>query len=122
MLIYHLRQQRLPYIFNKEQGLILLALVLFVLSPFVLRSIDMSAAPLDAGIISAIILAVLAFLVFKAITWWLVQNIWPVLGQYSKEHFDSNFKSLLSWQKIIIYLSFYLLLLFGFIATLAAVL
>jgi len=123
MNTYHLKKWNFPLItWSKEQVWILLTLGLFLCSPRLLRLADATAAPLDAGILSAIIMAILAFLVFKALTWWLVQHIWPVLGNYSKEHFERNFKALLSWQKVVIYLLFYLLLLFGFVATLAAIL
>lgn len=123
MVSYCLERWSWPRIvLKREWGVILLVLLLFFVSPGLLRMVDFTAAPLDAGVLSAVIIAILAFLVFKALTWWLILNIWPVLGEYSKEHFERNFKSLLSWQKVVIYLVFYLLLLFGFVATLAAIL
>jgi hypothetical protein len=123
MNTYHLKRWSFPPItWNKEQAWILLTLGAFLWSPHVLRMADATAAPLDAGILSAIIMAILAFLIFKALTWWLIQHIWPVLGNYSKEQFEANFKALIPWQKVIIYLLFYLLLLFGLVATLATIL
>jgi hypothetical protein len=81
---------------------------------------DITSAPIDVGALSAILMAVLALLTFKAITWWIIKIIWPVLAEYSQDHFERNFKSLLSWQKVIIFLGFYLLLLYSFVAALAA--
>lgn len=107
---------------KKEYLSIIISLVLFAIAPVWLRLVDETAAPLDVGILSAILLAILAFLLFKALTWWLIENIWPVLGNFSKEQFYAHFNNLSSWQKIIIYLSFYLLLLYGFIFTLIAIL
>jgi hypothetical protein len=107
--------------FRKELAGILVILVIFLIFPYFIRSIDVTAAAIDPGIFSAIILAVSAILIFKAVTWWILTAIWPVFAEYSSEHFERNFKSLLSWQKVIIYLGFYLLLVFAFVATLAAV-
>lgn len=112
----------IPIRIHKELLSILFLLILFLCSSTVLRLVDETAAPLDAGILSAILVAILAFLLFKALTWWLIENIWPVLGNFSKEQFHSHFNHLSSCQKIIIYLSFYLLLLYGFICTLIAIL
>ncbi|MEJ7780375.1 MAG: hypothetical protein WKF68_12380 [Daejeonella sp.] len=105
---------------KKEHLVIFMALILFLYFPWLSRWIDITSAPIDPGALSAVIMAILSLLAFKAVTWWLINIIWPVLAEYSKEHFERNFKSLMSWQKVIIYLSFYLLLLYSFIATLAA--
>ncbi|WP_304064288.1 hypothetical protein [Pedobacter glucosidilyticus] len=115
------RALRIPPL-KKEHLSIIISLMLFVIAPVWLRLVDETAAPLDAGILSAILVAILAFLLFKALTWWLIENIWPVLGNFSKEQFHTHFNHLSSCQKIIIYLSFYLLLLYGFICTLIAIL
>jgi hypothetical protein len=105
---------------KKEHCGLLLLIVLFFLFPHISRQIDITSAPIDPGALSAVILAVLALLAFKACTWWLMRSVWPLFAEYSNEHFERNFKSLLSWQKVCIYLSFYLLLLYSFVATLAA--
>lgn len=105
---------------KKEHLAIFFSLILFLYFPWVSRRIDITSAPIDPGALSAVIMAILALLAFKAVTWWLINIIWPVLAEYSKEHFERNFKSLPSWQKVIIYLGFYLLLLYSFVGTLAA--
>lgn len=113
---------RIPQrIFKKEHLAIFSALFLFLFFPSLSRWIDITSAPIDPGALSAVIMAILSLLAFKAITWWLINIIWPVLADYSKEQFEQNFKSLSPWQKVVIYLGFYLLLLFSFIATLAAI-
>lgn len=113
----------LPWHFpiRKELAGILVIVLIFLLFPYMIRKVDVTAAAIDPGIFSAIILAVSAILIFQAVTWWILTAIWPVFMEYSNEHFERNFKSLLSWQKVIIYLAFYLLLLFAFVATLAAI-
>ncbi len=110
------------HILKKEYIGVALALLLFFAFPQLVRHYDQSAAPIDPGALSAILMAVLAMLIFKLVTWWLIRMIWPVFAIYSNYHFESNFKSLLSWQKIIIFLGFYCSLLFAFIFVLHAIL
>jgi hypothetical protein len=114
----------LPWHFplRKELAGILVILILFLVFPDLVRLIDITSAPVDPGAFSAVILAIAALLLFKAVTWWLLRAIWPVLADYSDQHFERNFKALLSWQKVVIYLLFYVLLLYGFILVLLAVL
>lgn len=108
------------YGIRKEHSAIAFAVFLFLYFPWLSRWFDITSAPVDPGALSVVIMAVLALLIFKAVTWWLINVIWPVLAEYSREHFEHNFKSLMSWQKVVIYLCFYLLLLYSFVVTLAA--
>ncbi len=112
----------LPWHFplRKEFAGILVIIMIFLLFPYFIRRIDVTAAAIDPGIFSAIILAVSAVLIFKAVTWWIIKAIWPVFAEYSNKHFERNFKSLITWQKVVIYLGFYLLLLYAFVIVLAA--
>lgn len=107
---------------RKEFASILIILFIFLCFPYLVRHIDVTAAAIDPGILSAVILAVSAVLIFKAATWWIIKTIWSVLAEYSEEHFARNFKSLFSWQKVLIYLGFYLLIFYSFIVVLAALL
>lgn len=112
----------LPWYFplRKEFAGILVIIMIFLLFPYFIRRVDVTAAAIDPGIFSAIILAVSAVLIFKAVTWWIIKAIWPVFAEYSNKHFERNFKSLITWQKVVIYLGFYLLLLYAFVIVLAA--
>lgn len=103
-----------------EASLIFFSLVAFLLFPWFVRRVDMTSAPLDPGIISVVLMAVLSFLVFKAVTWWVIRVVWPVFAEYSELHFERNFNALLPLQKVMIYLTFYMLLLMGFVFTLSA--
>ncbi len=105
---------------SKEVAGIFVIVFIFLGFPYIVRQIDNTAAAIDPGIFSAIILAVSAILIFKALTWWLIRTIWPVFAEYSAEHFERNFKSLFSWQKVLIYLGFYLFILYSFVMVLAA--
>lgn len=106
---------------RKEAGGIIVIILIFLLYPYFIRQIDATAAAIDPGIISAIILAVTAILIFKSATWWIIKAIWPVFAHYSEHSFESNFKSLTAGQKVVIYLGFYLVVLWGFIEVLGAV-
>ncbi|WP_121198700.1 hypothetical protein [Mucilaginibacter gracilis] len=107
---------------HREYLSILVALLLLLITPTVLRGFDPSAAPLDPGVLSAIVMAVVAVMVFKSVTWWLIKSIWPVFADYSKNHFERNFKTLTPLQKCAIYLSFYSFLMACFFVALVALL
>ncbi|WP_177217030.1 hypothetical protein [Pedobacter insulae] len=107
---------------KKEYLGILIALLLFIIFPQMVRMVDNSAAPIDPGALSAILMAVLAMFIFKLATWWLIRMIWPIFAIYSIYHFETNFKHFTPWQKSIIFLSFYCFLLLGFILILVAIL
>ncbi len=106
--------------FRKELAGILVIIIIFLLYPYFIREIDITAAAIDPGVYSAVILAVSALLIFKAATWWIIKAIWPVFAVYSDHHFEGNFKSLTPGQKVVVYLGFYLFLLYGFIEILGA--
>ena len=108
--------------FRKELAGILIILLIFLLFPRLVRQLDYTAAPIDPGAFSAVILAISAMLIFKAVTWWLLKAIWPVFADYSDQHFERNFKSLLSLHKVLIYLVFYLAMLYGFVLVLVGIL
>jgi len=106
--------------FRKELAGIVVVIVLFLLFPYLIRVVDGSAAAIDPGILSAIILTASAVLIFKAITWWIINTIWPAFAIYSDYHLESNFRSLPANQKVMIYMSFYMLIFYSFILVLSA--
>jgi hypothetical protein len=106
---------------RKELAAIVLIMLIFLIYPYFIREIDATAAAIDPGVYSAVILAVSVVLIFKAATWWIVKMIWPVFFSYSEFHFESNFRSLTASQKVLIYLGFYLIVLYSFIEVLKAV-
>lgn len=106
--------------FQHEGFLICLLLAGFLIFPRLSRSIDVTSAPLDPGILSIILVAPLAFLSLKAFTWWAIRIIWPVFADYSENLFEDNFRALTPLQKVLIYLAFYMALLLGMVITLAA--
>src|SRR3546814_3485773 len=85
---------------------LIISLLLFIKFPPIARTLDYTAAPIDVGILSALLLATFALLLFVMLTNMLIEQYWGVLDDYAKEHFARNFKSLLHWQKVVVYLSF----------------
>lgn len=109
-----------PFAPGKEFTGIIIIVLIFIFFPYGVRMIDSSASAIDPGIYSAIILAVSAILIFKAGTWWIIKVIWPVFAEYSAQHFERNFKGLVTSQKVLIYLGFYLSIFYAFVIVLAA--
>lgn len=105
---------------HHEGFLIFFSLAGFLIFPWLSRRLDATAAPVDPGVLSLVLTALLAFLIFKSVTWWVIRIIWPVFAEYSELHFERNFKSLVPLQKVLVYLGFYLALLMGFVWTLGA--
>ena len=105
---------------RKEFIGIIAVVTAFLVFPYIIRQLDITAAAIDPGIISAVILAAVAILIFKALTWWLIKVIWPVFANFSEQQFESNFRSMPSGQKVIIYLSFYMQILYAFVVVLSA--
>lgn len=105
-----------------EQMTISFALLLFLVFPWLCRNVDITSTPIDPGILSAPLLAVLSFLLFKGVTWWCMKMIWPVFAEYSMVYFEADFKILNAREKVLIYLGFYILIVMGFVVTLGAIL
>ncbi len=117
-LLHQISQLRPIPVKTEYKGLIISALS-FILFPYLIRLVDNSAAAIDPGVLSGIILSIAAVLFFQAITWWVIKAIWPAFAMYSRDHFERNFKSLQAGEKIVIYLGFYLALLYAFILVMA---
>lgn len=96
-------------------------ILLFLYCGPLLRLLDPTAAAVDIGALSLLLLGLLAGISFVAVSRWLLGLLWPVFRDFRNHHFEPIFKSLLPWQKIIIYLSCFFLLLYALILCLAAV-
>lgn len=107
-------------IIKKEYSIIMFSVCIFLVFPWISRYIDVTSASFDLGILSAILLSILALLSFKAVTWIVIKAIWPLFSFYSENQLERDFKILLPLEKVVIYLMFYLLLLLAFIITLVA--
>ena len=105
---------------KKEYAGIAVVVLLFLCFPAIIKITDPVAAPLDAGALSLVVLAISSVLIFKTVTGWLIRIIWPAFAKYSENHFEENFNSLSPLQKVCIYLGFYLAILLLFVLALAA--
>ncbi len=94
--------------------------LIFLAFPWLIRVIDITSAPLDPGILSAVFVAILAVLTFKAVTWIIIQSIWPDFAHYAQVDLIGDFLRLHELYRVLIFLSFYLVLLLSFVMTLAA--
>lgn len=101
---------------------IIASAISFIIFPYLIRLVDSSAAAIDPGVLSGIILSIAAVLFFQAVTWWIIKSIWPAFAMYSRDHFAGNFRSMQAGQKVGVYLGFYLALLYAFIVVLAQLL
>ncbi|WP_262249379.1 hypothetical protein [Parapedobacter soli] len=95
--------------------------LLFARVGSVLRLADPTAAVVDVGALSLVLLAVVALAAFLAVSRWLIGLLWPVMRGYQRNHFSHNFKSLSPWQKITFYLVIFFGLLYAFVCCLVAV-
>ncbi len=119
MELTHQINQLRPIPLKREHKGLIISFLTFIVFPYLVRLLDSSAAAIDPGVLSAIILSIAAVLFFQAITWRVIKAIWPVFAQYSRDDFVGNFNSVSSRHKVLIYLGFYLALLYAFILVLA---
>lgn len=115
--VYRSAQRVLRFVLRYKLGIMLILSVLtFIASGDVLRMVDVTAAPIDLGILAVLPLSAITVISFLMLTEWLIAWQWPVLDSYQRNFLEKTFKHLLSWQKALIYFSFYLALLYSFIS------
>lgn len=115
--IFRATQDALRFAQRYKLGIMLILSVLtFIASGDVLRMVDVTAAPIDLGILAVLPLSAITVISFLMLTEWLIAWQWPVLDAYQRNFLEKTFKHLLSWQKALIYFSFYLALLYSFIS------
>ncbi len=112
-LLYHALHD---FVLRHRLSLTLIAtLLLFVLSGDLIRKVDVSAAPIDPGILAVLPLSAITVISFMMLSHLVIAWQWPVLDQFHAEHLERTFKSLSLWQKSVTYFSFYLAVLFAFV-------
>ncbi len=95
-----------------------LALLVFILSPFVLRSIDSSAGAYDIGILQILLFGAMAMLALNSLVWLGIKLNFQPLFTYYTTLFAFDFLTLKPLQKICVLLSVYFGLLFALVALL----
>lgn len=94
---------------------------LFFFSGPLLRLVDPVAAVVDIGVLSLLLLGLLCGLAVVVVSHWLLGLLWPVFRDFGRNHVESVFNSLPSWQKIVIYLGCYFLLVYALVCCVVAV-
>ena len=100
---------------HKLSILLMLSVFIFILSGDALRQIDMTAAPIDLGVLAVLPLSAISVIAFMMLSRWMIVFQWPALHEFQEHYLLNTFKTLLPWQKVLIYFSFYLAVLFSFI-------
>jgi hypothetical protein len=101
--------------FIKEHLAIFAAIAAFFAYPYVIRLLDPTAGTYDAGVLQIIVISVVMFVIFQWATWQVIKSIWPSLGQYAEHFFNNDFKDLLPWQKLRVFLFVYFSVLAAFV-------
>jgi len=89
--------------------------------PKVLKTIEPTAALLDAGIWQLILLALFCYMGLLQLSWWLLYRFWQSLGLLKLTDMVSLFKQLTSWQQLSFFWASFALLFLAAIACLAAI-
>lgn len=112
-ILYNIREwwdrNRLGVVkFIKEHIAIIGVVVAFLLYPYVARLYDPTAAAFDPGYLHSVFAALVAFAVFQWVTWSVIKNIWPAIGQYLKSGiFNNDFKDMAPDTKVRVTLCVY---------------
>ena len=87
-------------------------LLLWWLSPNILRWLDPEAGLYDAGVFQNPLFAIIQLLIFSGIIRIVMKLSWSVLDDYLDNHFANTFNSLTSWQKLKLSVCVFLALLY----------
>ncbi len=106
-----------------------IALILWWLSPSILRSLDNTAATYDAGIFQAILFAIIAFFILAGVVWIYIKISFPSVYKYLDEAFGKNLQNsectnevnLTKWQKSVLVLWLFSLLLICIVLLMPAI-
>lgn len=106
----------------KEYSALIVALILFFVSPYVLRWIDPTTAAFDPGILHTIFIVVVAYAIYQAITWSITKNLWSEIGKFIRNDFNTAFRNLDDRSKVLISLGVYFIILLMFVLLTIAIL
>lgn len=71
-----------------------LGILVWLISPWLIREIDPTAATFDFAVFQKIIFALVAFCVFSFSSWMLIRIQFPAVFRYLANQFDQDFDSL----------------------------
>jgi hypothetical protein len=87
-----------------------MGLLLWVVSPWLLRSIDPVAGVFDSGVLQTFIFAIVGMLLFNGVVFGGIKANFPSLFEWYATSFKTEFKELTSWQKHLFLLLVYAVL------------
>lgn len=83
-----------------EYVLLIVAVVLFLVSPYIFRWYDPTAGSFDIGVLQVNITSIISLCLFSCVSWAMLKILWPDIRCFFEDEFGKNFKSLTPWQKI----------------------
>lgn len=100
-------------IFNKYPELISIpaAVLVWIVSIYILRAIDPTSGVFDPGIFQIPLFAIFQFLLYISIAWLVLGIVFGTFKKYLRSEMKFDFKELTSWQKIKLSYSVFFLLL-----------
>ena len=105
----------------KHQLLFPFLLFLWCFAPPWLRLFDETAGNIDQSIWLLVLLSLISFLLVAGLCWWLLQQIWKMIGLPSLSDMVSQFNTLLLWQQLSFYWASFALLLLAASVCLSAI-
>lgn len=77
-----------------------LAILLFFISPSLLRLVDPTAGVYDAGVFQIALFAIICLLIFNGIAWGGVKVVFPEVFEYLQQKFKQEFNNeLTAWER-----------------------
>ncbi|WP_074605423.1 hypothetical protein [Pedobacter steynii] len=100
-----------PFRWAEPIAIFLILLLIWILSPVLLRFADETAGSIDQSIWLLIVLSLMSFLLITGLSWWILQRFWLMSGLPSILSMVSQFNTLLLWQQICFFWASFALLL-----------
>jgi len=101
--------------------LFVVLLLLWSVAPVVLQHFDKTSGSIDQSIWLLVILGMISFLLLVALSWWLLQHFWTMMGLPKLNIMVSQFKTLALWQQLSFLWGSFALLLLAATGCLAAI-
>ncbi|WP_285058415.1 hypothetical protein [Pedobacter ginsengisoli] len=116
------RMRRVRAGVKKEHTLLGGLLLLWGVSPELMRLLDETSGFIDQSIWLLVLLALISFLLAVGLCWWLLGRFWVSMGLPAFGDMVLHFNRLVLWQKLGFYFASFALLLLSAVGCLAAVL
>lgn len=84
----------------REYLTIVVALLVFFVSPYVLRWVDPTAGAYDIGIMQIPVIAAMNFFLYCFTAWFTINLLWPDVRTFFNDQFSNAFNKITAWQKL----------------------